>query len=215
MSWCPAVSVEDFIRGLVSPSPQLMNSRKLPSAHADRCPATVAAGQWVVLMVSTISFLIHPCFWGRSIIFVQFVSGRSKMVVGQSPFNLCISKDQNTSCATLWWELVTVDVWLQMAHRSFHRPAGARSARPAAAQPSNWWEAELPPTLTCHPFSGPRKSAPISLHSAQYSTRTKVISIQISDSSVGVKDPFQLYKVVGYEILYEKDRENKYHELEI
>ena len=88
MSWCPAVSVEDFIRGLVSPSPQLMNSRKLPSAHADRCPATVAAGQWVVLMVSTISFLIHPCFWGRSIIFVQFVSGRSKMVVGQSSFNL-------------------------------------------------------------------------------------------------------------------------------
>ena len=55
----------------------------------------------------------------------------------------------------------------------------------------------------CHPFSGPRKSAPISLHSAQYS-RTKVKSIQISDSSVGVKDPFQLYIVVGYKILYEK-----------
>ena len=113
-------------------------------------------------------------------------------------------KRSKTSWATLWWELVTVDIRLQMVHRSFHRPAGARSTWPAAAQPSNWWEAELPPTLTCHPFSGPRKGAPISLHSAQYSTRTKVISIQISDSSVGVKDPFQLYIVVGYKILYEK-----------
>ena len=103
MSWCPAVSVEDFIRGLVSPSPQLMNSRKLPSAHADRCPATVAAGQWVVLMVSTISFLIHPCFWGISINFVQFVSGRSKMVVGQSSFNLCISKDLARYFDDNWW----------------------------------------------------------------------------------------------------------------